>query len=820
MEYTKEQLKAAYALNLCTVSVSQIIDYADINIMEQEYEAILNNLNLEQMPKDEALLKILKQLLDIITFFRIQEGDKRFIDKEYQQKMKNAIWAAVPNIGLIVAGGNSITMAVSLASQVGIGYMNYRKAKAEGQLELELKRWQLERTAIEQFNGLRRELFDTAWRLSASYEFSDQLRLTERQIHQYDEILMDNDLIRKLERLDAVKDNFLAYPPFWYHYGNTANAISRSELPLSDYTREQYSQIAKQAFIQYRNSNQYGLLREDPISAACALELVDLLDISKDSDLIHELLDEAVGFSGNANDVLQLCAMAYLKIKETEKASFILRQLVNEQYNTALNAQLLSALYVREFITGQSSEAQSRYEVLRLRVGGYFLYPMPKGLPVDEKGLNEKFVKTQKQILFQKYMLALREFIEKYSILFGKIIPIADEKELKYGESYYLSKNDSIQLRKSNLEGVFEDKPKSSIYIAALRNTGIPFKIIDSLNNLFDASCYLDFMSEETQDRLSTYISEEIIAHKDELSSLQAKLNDDQFLYDDMCSLLDLNFNTFTASFFKSFGEELKRYISSREELQDFSIAEQNLIAFCEKEGLKDPNTLFGKDGEDVILQEVLNERRFNYKLLGKNAVADSQDITNAAVMSDTIRKFIPRIIKNKDCVEIYMREDARFDRYFNGNTALRKNPLFKAQSLAVLNDLSKKDLDLVFTVFGIIPVRSGSVKRLQTYSEIEWANINRKELWLGGRFSNTELDINELYNLIQTLKAKEKELPTDETVKQWKATIKTPEIKKPDIKIPEVKLPEVKLPDVKLPDLKIPDVKLPDIKKVLGKKE
>lgn len=50
MDYTSEQLKAAYALNLCTVSVSQIIDYNDVNIMEQEYEAILNNLNLEQMP--------------------------------------------------------------------------------------------------------------------------------------------------------------------------------------------------------------------------------------------------------------------------------------------------------------------------------------------------------------------------------------------------------------------------------------------------------------------------------------------------------------------------------------------------------------------------------------------------------------------------------------------------------------------------------------------------------------------------------------------------------------------------------------------------
>lgn len=59
----KEQQRAAYALNMCTVSVSQIVDYNDEYILEQEYEAILNNLNLEQIPKDEALLNILVKFM-------------------------------------------------------------------------------------------------------------------------------------------------------------------------------------------------------------------------------------------------------------------------------------------------------------------------------------------------------------------------------------------------------------------------------------------------------------------------------------------------------------------------------------------------------------------------------------------------------------------------------------------------------------------------------------------------------------------------------------------------------------------------------------
>lgn len=80
-EVNQEQIQAAYALNLCSVSVSQIIDYNDINVLSQEYEAILNNLNLEYMPKDEALLDIIKRLLETITFFRIQEGEKEFIEQ-------------------------------------------------------------------------------------------------------------------------------------------------------------------------------------------------------------------------------------------------------------------------------------------------------------------------------------------------------------------------------------------------------------------------------------------------------------------------------------------------------------------------------------------------------------------------------------------------------------------------------------------------------------------------------------------------------------------------------------------------------------------
>ena len=410
----EEKLKAAYALNLCTVSVSQIIDYNDIFFLEQEYEAILNNLNLEEMPKDEALLRILKQLLDVITYFRIQEGEKKLLEKEYQQKMKNAIWNAVPNIGMIVAGGNPITMAISLASQVGIGYMNYRREKAKIGLEQERKEWELQRSAMEQFNGLRRELFDTAWRLADRYKFPDSYRLTERQITQYNRILMDSDDMRRYERLYSIRNYFEAYPPYWYYLGSAANAVYQNEDRYYGYVITcDYKQYAKDAFRKFIDSTKRNLLREDQIEASCALELFDLLEENEKAEK-SQLLERAKRASGNAYDVLELCAISYLKIGETEMAAELFRMLVNEGYNTDVNAQILSKLYVSQVIAEPSEEIRKRYLTLAVRVGSEKLFPMPSEY-LNKYELEEVFMYKQQQQLRESYIRALQAFIEKYS---------------------------------------------------------------------------------------------------------------------------------------------------------------------------------------------------------------------------------------------------------------------------------------------------------------------------------------------------------------------------------------------------------------------
>lgn len=773
-----DKLKAAYALNMCTVSVSQIVDYNDEYILEQEYNAILNNINLEQMPKDEALLNILVKLLNVITFFRIDKIKRSEIDKKYQRRMENAIWSAIPSIG-VIAAGNPVAVGISLATQVGIGYMNYRREKANAVADKESSETELRITAIEQLNALRRELFTTAWRLADEYNFPDRYRLTERQISQYNEILMDTDEIRKYERLMSVQDKFEAYLPFWYFAGHSAKYISEDENNGLDLeSRIYFKDQAKKHFEKYSKLNSFNILREDELTASFALEYADLLLLVEKPDLkrVSGLIDTAVEMAGNSNDVIEMCAVAYLKMSNYDKAAVLLKRLVNEQYNTVLNAQLLSSIYVSDYIRNKSINSKADYELLSSRIDDELLFPMPTNMSASEKDLEKNFIISQRDILREKYRSTISEFVFKYMIMYGKIIPVAEKNELGLGEEYYIDDDKMIGLRTEFLRKTFEDETKKENYCLLLKETGIPLKIIDFLNRMYASSCGLPFMDETTQEILAGDIENQIIKYRGVLAKIQTALVSGSFTFDHMCVLLKMDFNCFVGSFFEHLVEYMDQFIESREELQDFSLAEQYLIKFCEQENLTDPNELYYKSNSKSGTIPSVPELRFDYNLLGNKVVKAAKESSNANEMKNLIEESISEIILDNSKSELYMREDPKFDRYFNKNKQLVNNNELRAKSLAVLKDLSKKDQDLIFTVSGIVLVKGGSVKKLVSYGDVSWAAGKGDNLQIDGKYISDGVDTNNLYELCKKLKNKEKHIRNDKNTRRWKL---------PEIRIP-----------------------------------
>ena len=649
----KEKLKAAYALNLCTVSVSQIIEYNDVNFLENEYNTILNNLNLEEMPKDEALLQILKQLLDVITFFKIQEGDKKMLEYAYQQKMKNAVWSAIPNPAVILTGGSPISMAVSLASQVGIGYMNYRKEKAKIALENEEKKWQLQRSAIEQFNALRRELFDTAWRLADEYNFPDNYRLTENQITQFNKILLDTDNIRKFERLTYISDKFEAYPPFWYYLGNAANSIYQEN--CNEEFGQSFKNDAIKCFDKFFKLTQSNLLREDQLIASAALEKFDLIE---DHDEKIKLLQLA-STSTTSLDVKQLCAISYLKMQETVACCELLKMLVNEQYNETLNAQLLSKLYVEQFMSNSVNDAEKNYKLLESRLNKPILFPMPDETENNEH-LGKIFIEQQKK----NFISNIAETFEIYIV----------KKESEYN-NYLLDKSGDLKTKIVNFIKTINDD------INILMNNPTPGFVLNHLK-----SCKGELIKK--------------------LQNMLTDPNDNQVSFSDLFEDL-----------FSNVASNINSAISNIEEISALSDLEAKLFEFKIAANINsDYKKSFVQYTETTIEDLLFDDQFYADQELKKNIEIVLKIFEKLNISEETL-------VKNSLEYTFHKYNSIDFKNYIrNNNKDLEKCGIKKNEIVGILDKKDGNSNDIIFTISAVYMIgKLKGTDHFTRYEDIAW---------------------------------------------------------------------------------------------------
>lgn len=714
----EKQKRVAYALNMCTVSVSQIIDYDDINILDQEYDAILNNLNLEEMPKDDALLNILKDLLDVITHFKVSELEKQFIEREYQQKMKNAIWSAVPNFGLILAAGSPLSMTVSLANQVGIGYMNYRRNKESYGLERDRQMWHLKRAAIEQFNFIRKELFDCAWRLAKTHEFPDAYRLTEKQIKQYNSILQDQDVRRKYERLEAVKDNFEAYPPFWYFIGNAANLIANDvSLNLSETSRASFRCKALEYFEKFDGIEQKGILKEDVLSALCALEHIDLLllEATSDKDKINMLLNKAVSRSKTAFDIQQLCAITYLKIGNADKAVEILRNLVNEDYNKIVNAQMLSAVYVHSI-----DKYKVDYEILATRVNPIYLFPMPDGNQNVEL-LESKFEATRRDIVNQQMEFIVDNLARKYAIRWNVILSTF-EADKRYPDDFFSEEKRSKMKRREEAERVFRNAKLKEEYQKYLANCNFELKMRQILNEMTEALFSIQLYSEsDLQEKIAEKIRREIKGKRTFIDKIRKAVSESSFQMQDYVYSQNLTLESLVSPALIS----LKQYGSDRINHSDLSTVaalESDLLAFCVKEGIEPPEVAI--EERETNNNTAHSPALFEQELFGHQAVVDQKNADFLDSMLHFVSDKTKQMNLSNDQIEVLLRDEPKFNGYFR-DAAFKGNSDIEAHAIMILHDKSRKsifaqDVDLIFTTDGIVDVHKGKADYLTPYNEVK----------------------------------------------------------------------------------------------------
>jgi hypothetical protein len=738
-------IEAAYALNMCTVSISQIIDYNDEYILEQEYDSILNNLNLEKIRKHDALLNTFVEMLNTISFFRIQEVKKNMIEQQYQKRVKSALWSAIPNIGVIVASGDPITIAYSLASQIGTGYMNYRKERATAMSEKEKAEMELHITALEQFHALRRELFVTSWKLSEAYNIKDEWRLTERQIKQYNEILMDYDEIRKYERLESIQDKFEAYPPFWYYLGHTANYIAGNQYEdLSEENRMRYRQLAKQHFEKFEECNKYNILREDQLTAACSLEHIDLLLLEDKPDFlkIEDLIKSAINMSGNANDILELCAISYLKIGKGDEAGNLLKRLVNERYNTETNARLLSRLYVSGYISSGDMSYKHKYEILSKRVDTKHLFPFPTAIK-DDNVLQEQFISQQKEVLIKYAKNTITTFKVKYMILYNKVLPVPSGED--DGDELYFLDNEFGYGREEDIIAVLKNGGKNAQkYVELLQKEKFRPKYIGVLNEMLNGLDELSLFSQfPKKDGLVNQIKSELISGGKIMEELQDEIdNGDVDVEKFQLMMKEYSFSKVTKHFFEDVHQFVERQIRKMDSLEAFSKTEDELLDFYRKEelGIYDYNTI-KEDADNIPHRKVY----LSADLLGKDAEKESQHDEQRNGMKKMVEQKMRTIINspgNTKC--LVSMEDIKT----HLGSRLKDSQVRDVLAVICSSQESRKDLIICYN--GILGFDIFGKSKVVSFDDIKLVNGTLE--YGKEKYHNDNIDMLELKKLLDKL--------------------------------------------------------------------
>ncbi len=311
------QAQVLQSLNLIAVSLTYIMNYNDKVVLDQEYNTIINNLNLGNIP-DADIITLLQELMDLLTNSKIQDHEREYLlnsfDKNIQSELKNRVKSRVFDTNLITSPYTGILTAVL---STGSFYFNYRSQMDTYVKQKEEGKWAIDSKTMQGLNSFYKKLLKYSWELMRKYNLPDEWRLDEKQISVYTAILKEPDLARRYRKLERIEKSFQKFPPYWYYRGQAAQEIGKNG-------------DAAHCFNQFQQIHQ-GILRRDPYAASVAMcktmlktEQIDPAKLKKDLNLILANSEDADW--GN----ILFVALQYARMGDADAAGrLIMRNLDN-----------------------------------------------------------------------------------------------------------------------------------------------------------------------------------------------------------------------------------------------------------------------------------------------------------------------------------------------------------------------------------------------------------------------------------------------------------------------------------------------------------
>ncbi len=311
------KLQVLQSLNLIAVSLTHIMTYNDKVVLDQEYNTIINNLNLKNIP-DADIITLLQELMDLLISSKIQDHERDYLltrfDKNVQTELKNRMRSRIFDTDLVL---NPYAGILKSVLYTGSFYFNYRSQMDSYAKEKEEGKWAIEAKTMQGLNSFYKKLLKYSWELMRRYDLPDEWRLNEKQLSDYTDILKEPDLERRYRKLERIEISFKKFPPYWYYRGQAAQEIGNNEEAID-------------CFNQFQQINQR-ILRKDPYAASVAMCKTMLKREQSNPGMLKSDLDLILANSDDADwGNILFAALQYGRMGDPDAAGkLILRNLDN-----------------------------------------------------------------------------------------------------------------------------------------------------------------------------------------------------------------------------------------------------------------------------------------------------------------------------------------------------------------------------------------------------------------------------------------------------------------------------------------------------------
>lgn len=345
----------AMLLNYCRESLYKIVEYNDRSVLDEEYSKLVNNIDITRIQDDEAA-QLIEALLTELNLLKLDEAQKQFLTDAYNKTLQSGIIDAFKKVKGVdtklvgMRGSSPATMACKAIVFIATGISNWKSGLARMQNEASMHLLQLKAEELKRLTVLRTQFFDTEYKLYKRYSLPDHLNLKEVQMAQYIKVLADEDGPRRLERLERLKDDFDAFPPFWYQIGMAAEEAGKRDLALNYYAH--FERIQTHVF------------REDQDYVRLCMHRALMRNFDTEKEAVRRdlaIIESNTKYYYKWESIL-FAALTYYQLGDTENGRRLIRMSINEGYAVDLHEQILSEMESEAAKTNLAETSQELVE--------------------------------------------------------------------------------------------------------------------------------------------------------------------------------------------------------------------------------------------------------------------------------------------------------------------------------------------------------------------------------------------------------------------------------------------------------------------------